>query len=166
VICVCDAQISGPKTNFVLLQASGQFTQSAAGRQQDGSKTAVGFSPRISLIPLTQVCESSLAQQIYFLVHAPTSCCWSYCITVESILIFIPLYQRIAFHTTFSPPNNRVSYGRATPLHTPFCTIWHHTPTSRYPLEIGGTKIKKVIGREFTHLREMDNIKKEAPFRM
>ncbi len=36
---------------------------------------------------------------LFFLVCAPTLCCWSYCITVESILLFIPLYQRIAFHS-------------------------------------------------------------------
>ncbi len=38
---------------------------------------------------------------IFFGVFAPTFCCWSYCITVESNLVFIPLCQRIAFHTTF-----------------------------------------------------------------
>jgi hypothetical protein len=37
-------------------------------------------------------------------------------------------------------------------------TIWYHTPTSTsYPLERGGTKIKKFVGREFTHLRETAN---------
>ncbi len=30
-------------------------------------------------------------------------------------------------------------------------------PTSRYPLERGGMKIKKFVGREFTPLSEMDN---------
>jgi hypothetical protein len=37
-------------------------------------------------------------------------------------------------------------------------TIWYHTPTSRYPLERRGTKIKKFVWREFTHLYEMDNV--------
>jgi hypothetical protein len=36
-------------------------------------------------------------------------------------------------------------------------TIWYHTPTSRYPLERGGTKKKKIDGHEFTHLRETDD---------
>jgi hypothetical protein len=38
------------------------------------------------------------------------------------------------------------------------CTIWYHTSTSRYHLERGGKKIKKIVGPKFTHLRETDNI--------
>jgi hypothetical protein len=81
------------------------------------------------VLSLLRRCVNPLQPNIFFLVRTPTLCCWSYCITVEFILVFIPLYQRITFHTTFFSAQNRVSYGSAAPLHTPFCTIWYHTPT-------------------------------------
>ncbi len=63
--------------------------------------------------------------KIIFLVNAPTLCYWSYGITVESILLFIPLYWGLPFIPLFSPPQNRVSYGSVTPLHTRVVSIWY-----------------------------------------
>jgi hypothetical protein len=70
------------------------------------------------ILSLLHRCVNPPQPNIFFLVRAPTLCCWSYRITVESILIFIPLYKWIAFIPLFSPPNNWVSYGSTTPLHT------------------------------------------------
>ncbi len=108
----------------------------------------------VCIVPLTQVCESSPAQHFFFGSRS------------HLLLLVISHHIRIHFGIYSSVPEDRFSYHFflspkigyrmvARLLYTG--TIWYHTPTSRYPLERGGTKIKKFVGPEFTHLRETDN---------
>jgi hypothetical protein len=98
------------------------------------------------------VCESSLAQHFFWFVLPPfavdhITSQWNpfrylFLCTRESLFISLFLPPKIGYCMLAC-----LSYTR---------TIWYHTPTSRYPLERRGSKIKKFVGCKFTHLREMD----------
>jgi hypothetical protein len=65
----------------------------------------------------------------FFLVHAPTFCCWSYHITVESFWYLFLCARGLLFIPLFLLP--KIGYRMVAQLpYTP--TIRYHTPTSRY----------------------------------